>query len=369
MKPLATFQDSKLLFSGNWVASQIQEFDTEYWLAQLSATEHVDMDLSQVIALDSTGAWCIQKLVSALRQQHKSVELQHVADRWRQLFELIAQKIPEVTSKKPVRRQEKFLVRVGMQALEGLQQGFAFLEFVGELSVLTLRFFGKHARFRINSMIGTIYHTGFTALPIIGLLSFLIGIVLAYQMGLQLRNYGANIYIVDFLGLSTLREFAPMITAIIVAGRTSSAFTSEISTMKINEEIDALYTLGVAPADFLVVPKVIGLMIALPLLIVWADIFGIFGGMMMSHIFLKINSGDFLVRFAQYVPVRAFVIGLSKAPVFAMIVSSVGCFQGFRVSGGAESVGRQTTKSVVQAIFLIIVANAVFSIIYSWMGI
>jgi len=214
-------------------------------------------------------------------------------------------------------------------------------------------------------VVDVVYKTGYQALPIIALLSFMIGVVITYQMGVQLKSYGANIFIVDLLGLSVLREFGPLLTAIMVAGRTGSAFTAELGTMKVNREIDVLNTMGVTPAELLLLPRIIGLVIALPLLTMWADIFGVLGGMVMSKDMLGIHWQDFLLRFEQQIPVRALLIGLGKAPVFALIIASIGCFEGMQVKGSADSVGKQTTRSVVWAIFFIIVADAIFSVLFS----
>jgi phospholipid/cholesterol/gamma-HCH transport system permease protein len=193
----------------------------------------------------------------------------------------------------------------------------------------------------------------------------MIGIVIAYQMGNQLRNYGANIFIVNLLGLSILREFGPLITAIMVAGRTGSAFTAQLGMMKINQEVDALNTMGVTPAQLLLLPRLIGLLIVLPLLTVWADIFGTIGGMVMANSLLGVTSHDFLQRFQHEIPLRALLIGLYKTPVFALLIGSIGCFQGMQVRDTADSVGKNTTKSVVLAIFFIIIVDAIFSVIFS----
>jgi phospholipid/cholesterol/gamma-HCH transport system permease protein len=210
-----------------------------------------------------------------------------------------------------------------------------------------------------------IYRNGYQALPIIFLLSFMIGVILAYQMGLQLKNYGANIYIVDLLGLSILREFGPLITAIMVAGRTGSAFTAQLGIMKVNQEIDALNTMGVTPAELLILPRIAGLLITLPLLTIWSDISAVVGGMVMSNNILNITWYDFLQRFPIVIPLKTLIIGLGKAPVFALIIASIGCFQGVRVKGSADSVGLNTTRSVVLSIFFIIVADAIFSVVFN----
>ena len=261
------------------------------------------------------------------------------------------------------------LERIGRRAEAGFREIVALLSFVGEVAVAFARSVPRPASqlhpLRWRPVLFNIRSAGFDALPIVGLLSFLLGIVVAYQGAAQLRQYGANIFVADLVGLSMLREFAPLITAIIVAGRSGSAYAAQIGTMAVTEEIDAMRTLGIAPLDLLVLPKVIALVIALPLLTVFADVLGVFGGMIMARAQLGVGYGEFLDRFVKAVSITAYLIGICKAPVFAAIIAVVGCFQGFRAKGGADSVGRQTTRSVVHAIFLVIVADALFSVAFS----
>jgi phospholipid/cholesterol/gamma-HCH transport system permease protein len=218
---------------------------------------------------------------------------------------------------------------------------------------------------RWRPILFNIRSAGFDALPIVGVLSFLLGIVVAYQGADTLRQYGANLYVADLVGLSMVREFAPLIVAIIIAGRSGSAYAAQIGTMAVTEEIDAMRTLGIAPLDLLVLPKILALVIALPLLTVFADVLGVAGGMVMAKAQLGVGFAEFLDRLVKAVSITAFLIGICKAPVFAVIIAVVGCFQGFRTKGGADSVGRQTTLSVVQSIFLVIVADALFSVAFS----
>jgi phospholipid/cholesterol/gamma-HCH transport system permease protein len=254
---------------------------------------------------------------------------------------------------------------LGRRAASALEQSVALLSFVGESALALAACIAHPARFRWRPVLFNIRSAGFDALPIVGLLSFLLGIVVAYQGADQLRQYGANIFVADLVGLSMLREFAPLITAIIIAGRSGSAYAAQIGTMEVTEEIDAMRTLGIAPLDLLVLPKIIALVIALPLLTVFADVLGVYGGMIMAHSQLGVGYGEFLDRFVKAISNTAFLIGIGKAPVFAVIIAVVGCFQGFRTKGGADSVGRQTTRAVVQSIFLVIVADALFSIAFS----
>ncbi|MES2547394.1 MAG: ABC transporter permease [Pseudomonadota bacterium] len=255
--------------------------------------------------------------------------------------------------------------RVGKSSIFLLNDLTEALSFIGETAITLVKSITQPRRIRWRPILFNIRIAGFDALPIVGLLSFLLGIVVAYQGAGQLRQYGANIFVADLVGLSMLREFAPLMTAIIVAGRSGSSYAAQIGTMSVTEEIDAMRTLGISPQELLVLPKVIALVIALPLLTVFADALGVFGGMLMAQQQLDVGFVEFLDRFVKAVSPTAFMIGVGKAPVFAVIIAMVGCFQGFRTRGGADSVGRQTTRSVVQSIFLVIVADALFSVAFS----
>jgi phospholipid/cholesterol/gamma-HCH transport system permease protein len=198
------------------------------------------------------------------------------------------------------------------------------------------------------------------------LLTFLVGVVIAYQGAEQLRKFGTNIFIVDLVGISLLREIAPLLVAILIAGRSGSAYAAEIGTMKVTEELDAVRTLGIAPMNLLVLPRTLALVIALPLLTVYADMMGVAGGMLIASSQLNVSVAAFVARFEEAVAVRHFLIGLGKAPFFAMIIALVGCYQGFQIRGGVDDVGRHTTISVVQSIFLVIVFDAICSILLNW---
>lgn len=350
--------------SGPWDISELPNL--KLIVAEISwpKTGKVIINGKDVTKMDSAGAWFLVELKILLEKRRLTVVFEHFTREYTSLLTIIEKNIKKESKLKPI-KIPNWLARVGKYATHQLLEIQEYLAFVGLLSTELLRNIGNPKHWRVGSVVTIVYRDGYLALPIIALLSFMIGVVISYQMGLQLRNYGANIYIVDFLGISVLREFAPLLTAIMVAGRTGSAFTAQLGMMKINQEIDALNIMGVTPAELLLIPRIIALFIALPLLTMWADIFGVLGGMVMANNTLGIPPYDFLHRFPHVVKLKHFIIGLGKAPVFALIIASIGCFEGTQVEQSAESVGLKTTRSVVLAIFFIIVADAAFSVLFS----
>ena len=318
-------------------------------------------------ALDTAGAWVLYGLVRGLEARGSEARIDGLEDGHRALLEFVRDRAPEPDP--PAPSDPGALDHLGRMTMARLDEAHAMTAFLGEVAIALFEHVKHPARLRTRALLGTLERAGVGAIPIVALLSFLLGIVVAYQGGLQLQNYGANIFIAELVSLTMLREFGPMMTAIIVAGRTGSAYTAEIGTMKVTEEIDALTSIGIPPLDLLVLPKLFGLVIALPLLTLVADVAGVLGGMVMAAVMLDVDFQDFADRLPQPLVYRSFLIGIAKAPVFAMIVAIVGCFQGFRVSGSADSVGRKTTISVVQSIFLVIIADAAFSILFSFIGI
>lgn len=325
------------------------------------------VDASGITRMDTGGARLLKRLLAELRQQTPSVSCQGLRQEQQKLLQLIQGGGSSHLAAPPP--FPGIVERTGRLMWAHMEETLSFLAFIGEIFLYFLRSIASPSRIRWQPFLSHLQTAGINAIPIVGLLIFLVGIVLAYQGGIQLRAYGANIFIVELVTLTMVRELAPLMAAIIVAGRTGSAFTAQIGTMQVTEEIDALRTLGIPPMEQLVLPKIFALLVALPLLTVFADILGIFGGMVMSQALLEVEFREFARRIPEVVPLSYFLIGVGKAPVFAAIVATVGCYQGFRVRGGAESVGRQTTTSVVQAIFLVIIADAAFSIFFSWFGI
>ena len=328
----------------------------------------VQLDGSGIQAIDTTGALCLLSLVADLERDSRQVHRIQFREEHLALLDLVQERRASAGVLPPPPPRQSGLERLGRSVAFHLNGALGFLAFIGEAAVALGRLMLHPGRFRWRALFGNIETAGVNALPIIALLSFMMGIVIAYQGGQQLKAYGANIFIVELVSLTMLRELAPLITAIIVAGRTGSSYTAQIGTMQVTEEVDALRTIGIPPMDLLVLPKLLALIIALPLLTVFADALSVFGGMVMARALLEVSFSDFLDRFPQVVTPTSFLLGVGKAPVFAAIIALVGCYQGFQVRGGADSVGRQTTVSVVQSIFLVIAADAVFSVILGSVG-
>lgn len=366
-----TFDDEKNLYhcKGNWSILKIGHLYQLFQQNVLPRSKKIMISGKELRQFDSAGALTLWHCIQALKKNGNQIELIDFHEQHQGLYRLIEEKSPEIQYVPPPPKQKSALYHIGEETVHKMHQANGFVVLIGDLSAKLFGAIHHWRRFQLPGVVTNIYTTGITALPIIGLLSFLIGVVLAYQMGLQLETYGVNFFIAYLSGMAIFREFAPLITAIIVAGRTSSAFTAQIGSMKINEEIDALKTMGLSPTELLVVPKVLGLLLIFPLLIFWSDFFSILGAMLMAKIMLHVGHMDFLSRLQDTVGFRQMALGMYKAPTFAILIALVGCFQGFCVESNADSLGSKTTKSVVQALFLIIIADAAYSIIYSWLDV
>ncbi|MCK9531312.1 MAG: MlaE family lipid ABC transporter permease subunit [Hydrogenophaga sp.] len=352
---------------GPWTATGLGQVA---WLASRASVPGagtVHIDVTALTGIDSAGALVLHRLRCRLEREGRGTVFDGLSEAMGSLLDLVARHAPaEAGVAAPVRRG--YLEDLGRLSVGLMGQGAGFLSFIGRTAITAGAVFVGPRRARWRPFFKNLEASGYRALPIVGLLAFLLGVVIAYQGGVQLRQYGANVYIADLVGLAMLRELAPLITAIIVAGRTGASFTAEIGTMKVSDEIGALRTMGIDPVEQLVLPKLAALVIALPLLTVWADFMGLFGGVVIANSALGLSPAVFVERVGESVSLASYVIGVGKAPVFAAIITGIGCFQGFRVTDSAESVGRQTTVSVVQSIFLVIVVDAVFSVVFSEMG-
>ena len=360
--------EGKVVCSGDWLLSNLHPVETflshQHWARHKS----LEFDMHAVTAIDTAAAWLLHRTQLKLEEAGIAARITGLSGEAQELYDMVCRTLaaPAELSRQ---KSPMFLEAIGRNISGSAHKSLNYIGFTGEMFSIFLATLVSPSRFRWRMVFHEMGEAGYKALGIVGLLSFLLGVVIAYQGGVQLKLYGANIFIADLVGLSMLRELAPLITAIIVAGRTGSAYTAQIGTMQVTEEVDALRTMGVTPIEMLVLPKVIALVIVLPLLSVYADIAGVLGGMVMANTQLGIIFSTFIDRLSVAVSVDSYLVGIGKAPVFAMIIATVGCYQGFQVQGSAESVGRRTTISVVESIFAVIVVDALFSVAFSYLGI
>jgi phospholipid/cholesterol/gamma-HCH transport system permease protein len=357
---------------GHWLISAAPALDR-----QLHALEHapapaaagrqrVYIDCGPLEALDTVGAWLILRLKAALARRGAQVSLDNLATRFAPLLEQVEKYHPDPAKlRRRLPGPIDFLVALGVWAVDHVRNIGEGLGFLGEVALAAVRVITRPRRARPISFISQMQRTGPAAVPIVGLLSFLIGVVFAYQGAVQLRQFGAEIFTVNLLGVAFVRELGVLLSAIIIAGRSGSAFTAEIGTMQVNEEIDAMITIGLDPIEVLVLPRVGALMVTLPLMAFFANFMGLLGGAALCDLQLHIPLPLFLSQLNSAITGWTFWLGLIKAPFFAAVIALVGCREGLRVSRSAESVGRQTTLSVVESIFLVIVLDAAFSIIFA----
>ena len=350
---------------GRWTLPNLADLEGQAGALGWPERGEVIYDASQITAMDTGGAVLLHQRLSATGAGGRAPSLQGLRPEFTALLQLAGAQ-PTTGASGVARVQRGWIERVGEAVWHQLESGGRGLAFLGESTVAFWRVVHRPGSLRWRSLLRMLQIDGVNALPITGLLTFLIGVVIAYQGAEQLRKFGTNIFIVDLVGISLLREIAPLIVAILIADRSGSAYAAEIGTMKVTEELDAVRTLGISPMNLLVLPRALALVVALPLLTVYADLLGVFGGMLIARGQLNVSFVEFVARFEEAVSVRHFLIGIGKAPFFAIIIALVGCYQGFQIRGGVDDVGRHTTISVVQSIFLVIVFDAICSIVLNW---
>ena len=338
--------------------------DVERALAQRpNQRKSQSIDLANLSALDTPGAL----FLCGLRKQ--GVELTGVRGEHKALLELICSLELKTLPKLPrVPRWREVIIAIGRGGEEALKDTIDIVTFIGRTASATLQELIRPRSLKLASISRQVAETGINALPIIGLMAVMISVVIAYQGVAQLRPYGAEDLTINLVAVSVLREMGVLITAIMVAGRSGSAFTAEIGVMKARDEIDALKVMGMDPMPMLVIPRLIGLVITLPLLTFFADVMGLLGGSITTQWLLHVSPMQSLDRVHEAVDTSDLLVGLIKAPVFAFFIAIIGCMHGLRVRGSAESVGRETTRAVVKAIFLVIVLDALFSILFEEVG-
>ncbi|MBC8238969.1 MAG: MlaE family lipid ABC transporter permease subunit [Alphaproteobacteria bacterium] len=355
---------------GHWDARNVTRLDQLLRGLAPSNGAAVILDLTQVERLDTAGAWLLYRTRREVRARGGRADYTGLTPAHEAILEQVEANDQPAEIEPP--REPALLAmlgRVGDGTVDVMIEARQQVAFLGLLLVTLAGTLRHPGRLRLVPLVYHMEKVGFNALPIVGLISFLIGVVLAYQGATQLQRFGAEIFVVNLVGVSVLREIAILLTAIVVAGRSGSAFTAEIGSMVVNEEVDAMRTLGLDPMEVLVLPRVLALVITLPLLAFFADMMGLFGGMLMCWGTLDISPGLFLERLQGAVSLWSFWVGIIKAPFFAFLIAMVGCLEGLRVTRSAESVGQQTTRSVVTGIFLVIVVDAMFSVFFAAVGV
>ena len=331
------------------------------------------LDLSGVTTLDTAGAWLLASRVRAAGDGKGAVTLTGANAAQTLLIQTVTDAMPPPPGRSAKRRIHHTLAddlaNLGRSVWGFVSHFAASLGFVGLVMTRLGSTALRPSRLRVTALVHHMHQAGLNAVPIVALMGFLIGIVLAFQGASQLEQFGAEVFVVDLIAISILRELGILLTAIIVAGRSASAFTAAIGSMKMREEIDAMRVLGLDPVELLVLPRVLALVIMLPILGFVASMAGLFGGGLMAWVDLGIWPGMFLTQLLANTDVSHLLVGLAKAPVFAAIIGIVGCYQGLQVAGNTDSLGSHTSRSVVVAIFLVIVVDALFSIFFSVWGV
>ncbi len=353
---------------GEWDIDGISSLPAQFTLIISPNINEIIVDASRIIKMDTIGALHLLQLIASLEKVGKKVEIQGLNREHKLIFDLVKKQSVDIRAISATPKEENGLVWLGHWGIQKWQNTVLFFAFMGEVIFYFFQLNYKDMKELMRSSLRIVETAGCDALPIVGLMSFLVGLVLAYELGAQLKLYGADIYVVDATGMAILREFAPLMTSVIVSARTSTAFAALLGTMKVNEEIDALNTMGIPAVKRLILPRLIGVLIVLPLLVVWSNLFSIWGSMVMTNFQSHIGYLTFLNRFETAVGLKQYVLGIIKTPVFAFILATVGCFQGLQAGITADSVGLRTTAAAVQAIFLIIIADSFFSVIFSWWG-
>jgi phospholipid/cholesterol/gamma-HCH transport system permease protein len=354
-----------LALRGEWRAASIAPIMAEIRALPLEGVHEAHIDATTAQRLDLAGAWVLDDLTRELAG--RSIPAQFTGAE-PQALQLVRSALLADPAARPSALREnahdnpvEMLGRTAVERVQDIRDGLAF---VGHVSMVFARAFTGWRRLRPISVVRHVYDTGITAIPIVSLIAFLISVIIAYLSASQLRNYGADIYVVDLITVGVLRELGVLLTAIIVAGRTGSAFAAEIGSMKLNEEVDALDATGVDAVETLVLPRILGLVIALPLLTFIADLIGMAGGALLCQYLLDMPLQQFISRANEAIAPTTFWAGLVKAPVFALLIAMAGTYRGLQVHGSSRELGRLTTVAVVQAIFLVLLADALFAVFF-----
>ena len=350
--------------SGAWTVANVEAL--EKLCESVPPTRARAIDLSRVTTLDTVGAWLFEKLARRSSTPSANTSLVGVSDSYAGLM----QEMRGVNRRPPTAKRRDGVV---LDLLERVGRGLAaesasFLQMLGALGFALLGVLRHPRSLRLTSTVYQLYKVGWAAIPIMALITFLIGAIIAQQGFFHFRKFGAESYTVDMVGILVLREIGVLIVAIMVAGRSGSAYTAELGSMKMREEIDALKTMGLDPVAVLILPRIAALVIALPILTFIGSMAGLYGGGVVAQVYGDMAPAIYIARLHEAVSVTSFKVGILKAPFMALVIGIVACSEGLRVQGSAESLGRQTTTSVVKSIFLVIVLDGLFAVFFASIG-
>jgi len=356
---------------GTWTAANVTTLEAlaDAVTPQLDRSKSVKVDMTGVGELDTLGAWLLEKMLRRATSAGHRADVVGVADNYAGLIEEVRQ--VNRHNPAPVPAPNPVVVKlndIGRSAVGATEDLTVFLQMLGSLFVALFGLLHRPRSLRLTSLVYQLYRVGWQAIPIIVLITFLIGAIIAQQGIFHFRKFGADSYVVDMVGILVLRELGVLIVAIMVAGRSGSAYTAELGSMKMREEIDALSTMGLDPVEVLILPRVIALVCALPILAFIGSMAALYGGGLVAWFYGGMGPAIFIARLHDAVSVTHFEVGLIKAPFMALVIGIVACSEGLRVKGSAESLGKQTTTSVVKSIFLVIVLDGLFAVFFASIG-
>jgi phospholipid/cholesterol/gamma-HCH transport system permease protein len=359
----------ELSAAGDWTADRANDLERLILAVAIppkSPIRFVRVNMAQVVKLDTYGAWLLERLLRGSREQGASADVINLPEQFRTLVETVHQ-TTELPDPERLRRTTviDWLANVGENMAEVGRSAILFAQMLGAVTASFLRIFIRPRSLRFTSLVNQIDLVGWRAVPIIVLITFLIGAILAQQGIFHFRRFGADIFVVDMVGILVLREVGVLIVCIMVAGRSGSAYTAELGSMKMREEVDALQTMGFDPVSVLVLPRILALVIAVPMLTFVGEIAALYGAGLVASFYGGIQPEVFLQRLREVISLNHFMVGMIKAPFMALVIGIVACVRGLETKGSAESLGAQTTAAVVQSIFLVIVLDGIFAVFFA----
>lgn len=351
--------------SGRWTIERLPQIEASLQALNKLEPKQVALECSELEQADLSAMWLLQTRLQSWKEQGVDVQLRQTPEHFDFLGDLKThQPSATVTHEAELLWAEQVVASFGKRAVQMAHQALGHIGHFGRVVATEASVLRHPRRLRLPSIMRHVYEAGVQAIPIVALIAFFVAVIIAYIGASQLKGFGATIYTVDLITVGVLRELGVLLTAIIVAGRSGSSFAAEIGVMQLNDEVDALKSIGIDPIEVLVVPRVIGLIIALPLLTVIADAMGLAGGALLCNWLMDIPVQQFITRVHSAMAPTTFWVGIIKAPVFAFLIAMIGTYRGMQVRDSSRELGRLTTTAVVQSIFMVIFANAIFAVVF-----